>query len=210
MENVFIKGSAGGKARAKIQKEESLKIYYDNPNKCLNCGNVIEVKNKQRVAEVRIKKFCNSSCSAIFNNKKFPRKTWLKEKNMFCVLCGKTIKLNRGKSGKFKRRKYCKPCFDKRFDYVGNVTKGELRRKYKNYTIYRNYISKNARLVYRKSGRQNSCNICGYEKFCTVCHKKGVSDFGKESKLSEINDINNLVVLCPNHHMELDRGILSL
>jgi predicted restriction endonuclease len=28
--------------------------------------------------------------------------------------------------------------------------------------------------------------------------------------LSEVNDLSNLVYLCPNHHWELDNGIIKL
>ena len=36
-----------------------------------------------------------------------------------------------------------------------------------------------------------------------------MSDFSDDAKISEINDIRNLIALCPNHHWEFDNGKLS-
>lgn len=49
-----------------------------------------------------------------------------------------------------------------------------------------------------------------YTNYCEVCHIKPVNGFSDESLVSEINDINNLVALCPNHHWEFDHGLLQL
>jgi len=37
-----------------------------------------------------------------------------------------------------------------------------------------------------------------------------VSDFPDAALIAEINDIANLVALCPNHHWEFDHGVLTL
>lgn len=52
-----------------MTREESLKLYYKNPNHCLQCGKVIEVADNQRLSDVKRKKFCSHSCAASFNNK---------------------------------------------------------------------------------------------------------------------------------------------
>lgn len=44
------------------------------------------------------------------------------------------------------------------------------------------------------------CKICGYNKHIEVAHIKAVSEFSDSTLISEINDINNLIGLCPNHH----------
>lgn len=54
-----------------------------------------------------------------------------------------------------------------------------------------------------------ACLLCGYDRCVDVCHIKQVSKFTATDKLSAINDISNIVYLCPNHHRELDSGILS-
>ena len=42
--------------------------------KCLNCNKEIVPREGQRLADVKRKKFCNSSCAATYNNKAFPKK----------------------------------------------------------------------------------------------------------------------------------------
>lgn len=54
------------------------------------------------------------------------------------------------------------------------------------------------------------CFVCGYDSFVEVCHIKKISDFTLDTKISVINDISNLVFLCPNHHWELDNNLISL
>jgi len=62
---------AGGKARGWEERKRALERYNLQPHFCLNCGSLIEVGDR-RVADVIRKKFCNSSCSATYNNIKHP------------------------------------------------------------------------------------------------------------------------------------------
>jgi hypothetical protein len=64
------RGSAGGKVRATLSREEAVDRYYSSPNICLQCGSIIEIVGKQLVRDVRRKKFCNHSCSAKHSNTK--------------------------------------------------------------------------------------------------------------------------------------------
>jgi hypothetical protein len=54
------------------------------------------------------------------------------------------------------------------------------------------------------------CQVCGYDKHVELAHIKAVSDFPETATLGEINDPDNMLVLCRNHHWELDHGILLL
>lgn len=47
-----------------------------------------------------------------------------------------------------------------------------------------------------------SCAICGYDKFVNCCHILPRSKGGTDT-------LNNGIVLCPNHHTELDYGIIT-
>lgn len=58
-----------------MNREQSLKLYYENPNHCKECGKVIEVLDNQRVADVRKKQFCSHSCAASYNNRGSTMKT---------------------------------------------------------------------------------------------------------------------------------------
>lgn len=60
-------GSAGGKARAIAQRKNALDKYYANPNICYTCGEVIKVRDHQKVSDVRKKKFCNQKCNGAQN-----------------------------------------------------------------------------------------------------------------------------------------------
>lgn len=52
------------------------------------------------------------------------------------------------------------------------------------------------------------CNVCDFRYVVETCHIIPVATFDFNlTYLGEINHINNLVYLCPNHHAMLDRGI---
>lgn len=73
-------------------------------------------------------------------------------------------------------------------------TKGQGRRSS---TIYRRFQKE----ALRKHGYK--CQVCGYDKFVNVCHVEPRFKGGSDT-------VENAIVLCPNHHAELDYGILTL
>lgn len=89
-------------------------------------------------------------------------------------------------------------------------TKNELLSERKNYQSYRSSIRKLAEKIYKNSSKELKCAICKYDKHVEIAHIKSVSDFDGSSTIAEINSIDNLVALCPNHHWEYDHGILKL
>ena len=196
--------SLGGQATAIKLRKEALDRYYSNPNICLYCNSIIEVKLKQKIQEVRRKKFCSSSCSARHNNPS--RRTT--PSTIKCKHCGDEVNNTNYK------RKYCDKCYTKR-KYIKkknesclNISKKEhFQGKY--YFRARSLICGNARRVYRNNNGSKKCIVCGYDKYTEVCHIKSVSSFSDDTLVSEINNFNNLVALCPNHHWEYDHGILK-
>ena len=52
------------------------------------------------------------------------------------------------------------------------------------------------------------CRVCGYDTYVELCHIKAIGSFDKSTMLSTINAVENLNFLCPNHHKELDLGLL--
>lgn len=94
-------------------------------------------------------------------------------------------------------------------DFV-NTTKKNIFDDRKNWQSARSSIQKNARNIFFKENKTPKCYICGYDKHVEVAHIKSVSSFTDESLISEINSIDNLIGLCPNHHWEYDKGILDL
>lgn len=93
---------------------------------------------------------------------------------------------------------------------VLNKTKGELFGTRKNWQSARSDIQKNARIIFNESNKECKCAICGYSNHIEIAHIKAVSEFEDSSLISEINDINNLIALCPNHHWEYDNGLLKI
>lgn len=89
-------------------------------------------------------------------------------------------------------------------------TKKELLSSRKNYQSYRSTIRKLAEMTYKASGKPMVCSVCGYDKHVEIAHIKAVSDFNDSSTIAEINSVDNLIALCPNHHWEYDNGILKL
>lgn len=64
-------------------RTNTLLKYYANPNLCLQCGSIIEVHDGENTSTVRIKKFCNSSCAATYND----AKTHKRQRTKVCKLC---------------------------------------------------------------------------------------------------------------------------
>lgn len=91
-----------------------------------------------------------------------------------------------------------------------NKTKGELLTDRKNYQSYRTAIRKLAEKRYYENNKEHKCAVCGYDKHIEIAHIKAVSDFDNNATIDEIDNINNLIGLCPNHHWEYDNGILDI
>ena len=89
-------------------------------------------------------------------------------------------------------------------------TKKELFGNRKNWQSARSTIQKIARKIFKEHNNEFKCLICGYDKHVEIAHIKPVSEFDDNSIISEINDINNLIALCPNHHWEYDNGFLKI
>jgi len=59
--NHCIRNLEKGKITQQIQKKERIELYNIDPKKCLHCSIVMQYEDRR-------KKFCNSSCSASYNN----------------------------------------------------------------------------------------------------------------------------------------------
>lgn len=93
---------------------------------------------------------------------------------------------------------------------IANRTKGYIFKKYSNWQTARSQIQKIARITYEKSYKPKQYIVCGYDKHYEVAHVKTVSDFNDNALIAEIDDINNLIALCPNHHWEYDNNGLNI
>lgn len=139
--------------------------------------------------------FCSRSCACKYNNKYHPK---IKKKKYTCCICN--IETGR-------RQKYCKEHhpFNKKWDEI-TLEFDQNKRKYQINSRIRNL----ARVAYQKSDQPKYCINCGYNQHYEVCHIKAIKDFDRSSTIGEINNINNLIALCPNCHWEFDHGKLTL
>ena len=70
-------------------------------------------------------------------------------------------------------------------------------------------VSCQARKLLEESGREQKCAICGFSEYVEACHIKAISSFPLDTKIKDVNNLDNLVYLCPNHHILFDRNKLS-
>lgn len=174
--------SNGGKATAKILREKAIFSYYENPNICLYCKQIIHINEGQKVHDVQVKKFCTRSCAAYYNNSKKP---------------------------KANRQKIKSPKRYKKFDILSIKTKQCLFSESKNWQSARSSIQKHARFIYESYQKPKNCLICGYTAHYEICHIKSVASFPSESLIVQINAIDNLIALCPTHHWEFDNNVIA-
>lgn len=68
--------------------------------------------------------------------------------------------------------------------------------------VLRSSIQAHARRVV--AGRKRTCAMCGYSLSVQAAHVKPVREFPPDATVGEINHPENLVLLCPRCHWEVD------
>lgn len=58
--------------------------------------------------------------------------------------------------------------------------------------------------------RPQKCSVCQYDKHVETCHIKDIAEFPTNTKVGTVNHPDNLVLLCPTHHWELDHKLLII
>lgn len=157
-------------------------------------------------------KFCSRSCSITFNNQLSPKR---KAQLQSCPKC-KTM------FPKYHGRKHCPSCVQKlvksrrlKIEEIQTLTLAEIQQRFDKKKI--KGLNRNAVVRYycRKTNKElfknnKLCRVCGYNKHVEACHITAISSFSDDSRLSEVNDPKNIIFLCPNHHWELDNGLLKV
>ena len=185
----------------------ALELYYQNPKICQYCKNVIHVTDG-RAHNARRKTFCSRSCATSYNNSKMPKRR--AEKEGECSLCGVPVSFKRYSDGRYYRRRFCDVCYRTHGVPVAKATKASLFATRKTWQSARSAIQKHANSTYFSSKKEKACVVCGYDKHVEVAHIRPVSEFSPEATVEEINRLQNLAGLCPNHHWEHDNGLLEL
>ena len=224
------KGCAGGAATAKILKMQARKRideYNKNPNLCKLCNKKIIAPYDKPLKDTVIKIFCSRSCATKYRNieKKIDYKyeSWIASKSdkeiidafyssisikNFCEKLGYYGNSTRSESFLRKLNELnldlneikVQRCFYE----IQSSKKKDIFLTHKSWQSARSIIRRNARMIYDKSNKPKYCIVCGYDKYYEVAHIKSVSSFDDDSLISEINSIDNLIALCPNHHWEYD------
>jgi len=210
--------SESNKRNAQKNREKALTRYYTNPSVCEFCHSIIEVRNNEKPADARRRKFCNHTCAAKYTNVRRGRKL----KYDVCQKCGAKLPKIKSSSGKgYLKRRYCELCLpivqrqnvQKRHpnrlpDLIETMTLREVR-KIKGRAATRTSITKHAKLVYEASNKPKHCILCNFLPVYQLCHKTPVASFPKDTLISEVNNLDNLVALCPNHHILFDTELLT-
>lgn len=191
--------------------------------KCKNCGKEFQISkgvyNKSETKNF----FCSHSCSATYNNSKriiseaqkkktsetFRKKLGIEipynENDKICPKCG---------NKKDKYAKLCSKCLKQyNRDILKNRTLGSYIDGHKYLSTKCGEIRRDARKTIEESKREKVCEYCHNHEFddiLEVHHLKGILEFDRSATVAEINDINNLVWLCPNHHKMLEMGLITL
>ena len=97
-----------------------------------------------------------------------------------------------------------------KIDDVGSESKGSLKAKTINWQQWRCVITDHAQKKMSEKDDAYSCRVCGYTTYNEICHLKSVADFDDSITLDVINNIDNLVYMCRNHHWEFDHGIITI
>jgi hypothetical protein len=188
--------------------------YLANPNLCRNCRSPILPKPGQKLNQARVKLYCGLACAAedrIRNGTcgRAPRV----DISGACESCKGRVEFKRSPLGRIIKRRFCASCLlliRSRGQLLSERTKGELFANRANWQSARSAIRRHAYLVFSAAKKKLECHVCGYSVHSEIAHKRGVSDFPPEATIAEINAIENLVALCPNHHWELDHSLLVL
>ena len=157
--------------------------------KCKNCTHPIPEGRK----------FCSSSCAATFNNKHVIKRKRTKR----CKHCESLIQ---------SKYTYCQTCIGlgrhlPNGSHIANRKLSYYIENSKDAGRYRS-VRDHARKI--TASRPQVCEVCGYDKHVETCHKKDISLYPPETTIGEINTPDKLLVLCPNHHWELDHDLLDI
>jgi hypothetical protein len=143
---------------------------------CQTCNKTFNGKIKEK------RKFCSNSCSASFNNGVFIKRKKKENDNCTCLNCDKIIN---GVNTKYCNHS-CQQEYNKKlvFDKIKNGDISQSNRYYKKYLIH----------VFGEK-----CMVCGWSEVNP--HSKTIPiELEHIDGNSENNNLENLILLCPNHH----------
>ena len=180
-------------------KNHPIEVYKQERRsraEALVADRVCPVCQKPLSYKQRFGTYCSRSCANKTNSHLKPKR---QKKQRFCKYCGVPIGTGRCAT--------CDQCGPNKRNW-DKITLGETQqlRKYQVSSRIRTL----ARRAYIRAFPSPVCRICGYSKHVEIHHIKPVSSFSSDTPISVINQLENLIALCPNCHWEFDHGILKL
>lgn len=133
-------------------------------------------------------KYCSRSCSAKKNNIIPKRKKKIYKCKRCDQFCGH-------------RRSLCDDCFIK--DMTIEEATYNRGQRASSFAL----IRARARSIMRKEPQ--ICFCCGYDRHVEVSHIEPISSYPLSTLISFVNRKENLLLLCPNCHWELDHGLIK-
>jgi predicted restriction endonuclease len=155
--------------------------------RCTNCG--YQFLKAKRFLKEDGNNYCNHNCSAVHRRKRV---------KVNCDLCGKVFERQISKSQSKSGFLFCsRKCKDSAQE-LGGKFKKMLPPHYSNEISIHTYRSKALNYYGFK------CEICGYDEHLEILQVHHIDENRKN------NDIENLIVMCPNHHWAVHMGVLNL
>ena len=151
--------------------------------------------------------FCSRSCAATYNNKLFPKRMVA---DVFCK-CGKKIRPKEKCCDTFVPKKRQRRW--RKNSETSEMTLYELQNKISakgKHPSWKNALVRNHARTHNRHLKGLPCQKCGYSLHSEFAHVKDITAFSLDSKLSEINDESNILILCRNCHWEFDHDFLLL
>lgn len=161
-------------------------------------GNAIKKAAKKQGIELKPKRTINAN--ETFNKGLKSKWGW---KYNECPICG---------NKKYFAAELCSDC-RKKSEQIDDRTLGSFTDGHKYLTIKCASIRRDARNKLENSNKEKVCQYCKNHEFddiLEVHHLKGILEFDSSAKISEINALDNLVWLCPNHHRMIELGLITL
>lgn len=151
-------------------------------------------------------KYCSIKCAGKSSTANLLAQKQAKGLKSYYCSCGNLLRIGWKPGSKFCDNCKTNPRKNKNFVKWSSITIKDFKSKFK--TIYQ--YNARIRSLARSSIKLTPCKNCGYNNHVEVCHIKPVKDFLDTNFISEVNDISNLVCLCPNCHWEFDNGLIKL
>lgn len=176
-----------------LQKDYNKAAHHFCGRKCANKYLVISGKIKKPQGS------CKACKTAISTHRTYCPNCWNHKKENVLLLMGggkQCINCENPKIGVWGRCLGCQQHFEKTAKISDFI--------YRNSNRY-SYIRQHASKVIKEHNIKRKCCNCEYSLITEICHIKAVSEFDKDALISEVNKIENLIILCPNCHKCFDK-----